>query len=269
MSRELGGFDPQETYSAAAEDYDRASQQYWEFLSTRTVERLGLRPGQSVLDAACGTGPATIAAARCIGPAGRVVGVDYAEGMLAVARRKVAASGVQGVSLVQGDITALPYGAEFDSVICVLGIFFLDDMAAGARALWSHVRPGGSLAITTFGTDVWEPMLGRFVETARQARPGIELVVPWQRTGAPGVLARLLQGAGIADVQMAEDVDDVPFLPEEWYSIVMGSGLRRIAVDLGERRDDVLQACVQWARERQIATVRVRSTCATAVKAGA
>lgn len=73
MTLELGGFDPQATYSAAAEDYERASQRFWQFLSTRTVERLALQPGQSVIDAACGTAPGTIAAARAMAPGGRVV----------------------------------------------------------------------------------------------------------------------------------------------------------------------------------------------------
>ncbi len=72
---------------------------YWEFLSTGTVDRLALGPGQAVLDVACGTAPATIAAARAVGPSGRVVGVDYASGMLAVAKWEVNASGVSGIEL--------------------------------------------------------------------------------------------------------------------------------------------------------------------------
>ena len=130
----LGGFDPRATYSAA-EEYDRASQRYWKYLSTRTVERLRLRPGHRVLDVACGTGPATLAAARAVMPGGRVVGVDYADGMLAVARRAVAASGLSNVELVQGDMLSLPYGDEFDVVLCVLGLFFVEDMHAAGRAL--------------------------------------------------------------------------------------------------------------------------------------
>jgi hypothetical protein len=66
MQEALGGFDATTTYSAAAEDYARASRNYWQLLSTRTVDRLPLRPGQHVLDAACGTAPATIAAAGAL-----------------------------------------------------------------------------------------------------------------------------------------------------------------------------------------------------------
>jgi ubiquinone/menaquinone biosynthesis C-methylase UbiE len=264
--QELGGFDPKATYSAAAEEYERASRRYWQFLSTRTVERLDLEPGQSVLDVACGTGPAAIAAARRVGPEGRVVGVDYAEGMLAVARRNVSASGVPGVELVHGDMLTLPYGAEFDAVLCVLGIFFVGDMAAAARALWSHVRPGGTLSVSTFGAEVWEPMLGRFIAAAGRARPDIERVLPWRRTEDPAVLARALRDGGVVDVTVRQEVGEIPFRAEDWAAIVMGSGLRRIAVDLGPQAAGVLEDSARWAREQQVTAVRVAANYATALK---
>ena len=264
--RDLGGFDPSSTYSAAAETYQRASPRYWRFLSTRTIERLELQPGQSVLDAACGPGPATVDAARRVGPSGRVVGVDYAEGMLAIARQNVASSGVTGVELVQGDILRLPYGAEFDAVVCVLGIFFVDDMPAAARSLWRHVRPGGTLSVSTFGSEVWEPVLGHFVATVRRVRPDIEIVLPWRRTEDPEVLARIFREAGIEGAEVRQDADAVPFRPDDWPTIVMGSGLRRIALDLGDDCASVLGETVGWTDQQQLRTIRVSSNYATARK---
>ena len=266
MTRELGGFDPQATYSAAAEEYEQASRRFWQFLSTRTVERLRLQPGNWVLDAACGTAPGTIAAARAVAPGGRVTGVDYAEGMLAVARRNVAASGAHGIALVRGDVLHMPYGDEFDAVMCVLGIFFFEDMPAAARALWSHVRPGGTLAVTTFTHDVWTPMLDRFLGAAAGARPDVERVVPWRRTEDPDVLAGVLRAGGVADVQVEQETVDLPFAPEDWPAIVMGSGLRRIAVDLAGQAAAVLADNDRWARECGIASVRVGANYASARK---
>lgn len=269
MAEGLGGFDPRATYSAAAEDYARASRHYWQFLSTRTVERLRLQPGEHVLDVACGTAPAAIAAAHLVAPAGRVVGVDYAEGMLAVARRHVAASGASGVDLVQGNMLALPYSDEFDAVLCVLGLFFVDDMAAAVRALWSHVRPGGRLAITAFGTEVWEPVLSRFIDTTARVRPDIERVLPWRRAEDPTLLEGLLHAAGAHDVRVEQDDDEIAFRPDDWPLIVMGSGLRRIASDLGTACDEVITDTVHWARARGVMTVRVSSLYALARKPGA
>lgn len=267
MTLTLGGFDPRATYSAAAETYERASHRYWRFLSTRTVEWLDLHPGHQVLDVACGTGPATVEAARRVCPGGRVVAVDYADGMLEVAHRNVAASGVGCVELVKGDMLSLPYGPEFDAVISVLGVFFVPDMAAAVRAWSGHVRPGGSLSVSVFGTEVWEPVLGRFIETARRTAPDIEYVVPWRRMDDPEVVAQMFADAGVAGVRIRQVVDDLPFSPDDWPTIVMGSGLRRIANDLGPTRCAAVLADVdQWSRAMGISTVRLVSTYATAVK---
>lgn len=266
MAESLGSFDPMTTYSAAAEEYARASRHYWEFLSFRTVEHLNLQQGQSVLDAACGTAPAAIAAAGRVGVHGRVVGVDYAPGMLSVARRRVGDASVSNVELVQGDILGLPYGAEFDAVVCVLGIFFINDMAAAVRALWSHVRPGGTLAVTTFGPDVWTPVLGYFVDTARAARPGIELILPWRRTEDPEVLGRTMLDAGVEGAQIVREVESVPFRIEDWRTIVMGSALRRIAEDLGPACEGVLEETERRARDEHVSTVTVGANYATAAK---
>jgi ubiquinone/menaquinone biosynthesis C-methylase UbiE len=268
MIQGLGGFDPKATYSAAAEKYARASRRYWQYLSTRTVERLQLRAGEQVLDVACGTGPATIAAARHVVPGGRVVGADFAEGMLAVARRDVSASGLPGIELVQGNMLSLPYRDDFDVVFCVLGLFFVDDMFAAGRALWSHVRPGGRLAITTFGTEVWEPILSHFVDAAGRARPDIERILPWRRAESSDLLEHILREAGAEDVRVETDLDDLPFSADDWPLIVMGSGLRRIAQDLGPQADGVIRDTVEWARSEGLTSVRVTSHYALAVKAG-
>jgi SAM-dependent methyltransferase len=266
MADALQGFDPKATYSAAAEDYATASRTYWQFLSDRTIERLNLTPGQSVLDVACGTAPATIVASGLVGPTGSVVGVDYADGMLAVAKRNIDALGLSNVRLEQGDMLALPYGAEFDAVVCVLGIFFVEDMPAAARALWAHVKPGGRLSVTTLGHHVWTPMIGRFVEQAARSRPDIELVLPWRRTQDPAALERILRDGGVLPLSVSAEATDIPFTPEDWWTIVMGSGLRRIAVDLGDSAQVVREDNERWAREQGLTSVRVDGIYATAVK---
>jgi SAM-dependent methyltransferase len=264
MGTPLQGFDPKATYSAAAEDYVRAARRYWGFLSSRTVERLGLVPGERVLDVACGSGHGVVDVARRVGPTGSVVGVDYAEGMLAVARRAVAAEGLPNVELVAGDMRALPYHGEFDAVMCVLGLFFVDDMAAAARSLWGAVRPGGRLAVTTFGTEVWTPVLAPFLDRAAAARPDIERVVPWRRTEDPAVLERALGEGGVPDVGIETEIVDIPFAIEDWRTIVMGSGLRRIATDLDDRFEEVLADTERWIGEQRVSSVRVSINFASA-----
>jgi ubiquinone/menaquinone biosynthesis C-methylase UbiE len=209
LPNELGTFDPQHTYSSAAKTYEDASLRYWQFLSTNTIARLDLRPGDSVLDIACGTGPATLAAAEAVGPSGRVVAVDYAEGMLAIARQKVEKAGHTNVEFVREDLMALKYGPEFDAVVCVLGIFFLGDMVAAASRMWSFVRPGVAWQSRPWA-GVFEPFSSRFAEVVKRQRPDIEIVLPWRRTEDARVLRSTLEQAGIPDVQVTTESADLP-----------------------------------------------------------
>ncbi|GAA1023951.1 methyltransferase domain-containing protein [Acrocarpospora pleiomorpha] len=113
----------------------------------RLVELAELPPGISVLDAATGTGLAALAAARAIGPAGEVVGVDISAGMLREAEALLAKSGLPNIRYQKADATDLREFApgSFDAVLCSSSVLYLD--AARALAAWHQVlRPGGILA---------------------------------------------------------------------------------------------------------------------------
>src|SRR5882762_5313610 len=75
-------------YNAAADHFDDEALGLWAKYGGRTVERLALQPGASVLDVGCGTGASAIPAAEKIGPKGKVVAVDLADRLLEIARRK-------------------------------------------------------------------------------------------------------------------------------------------------------------------------------------
>jgi ubiquinone/menaquinone biosynthesis C-methylase UbiE len=266
LGDELGTFDAQQTYSSAAKTYEDASFRYWQVLSTNTITRLNLRPGDAVLDIACGTGPATLAAAEAVGPSGRVVAVDYAEGMLAIARQKVEEAGHGNVEFVREDLVALKYGPEFDAVVCVLGIFFLEDMVAAASQMWSFVRPGGTLAVTTLGAGVFEPFSSRFAEAVKRERPEIEIVLPWRRTEDARVLQSTLEQAGIPDVRVATESYDLAIEPEYWWTVVMGSGFRHTAEQLVPAAEIVRTDNEDWARAQRIDRIRVTANYAVATK---
>src|SRR5262249_22141112 len=146
------------TYNAAADHFDDPANSFWERFGRGTVARLNLQPGQHVLDVCCGSGASALPAAEAVGPAGHVLGVDLAEHLLALCRAKARQRGLAQLECRTGDMLALdlPDGA-FDAVVCVFGIFFVPDMEAAARELWRLVRPGGLLAITTWGPRLWEP----------------------------------------------------------------------------------------------------------------
>ncbi|WP_256360657.1 class I SAM-dependent methyltransferase [Methylomonas koyamae] len=147
-------------YNAAAELFDHPANTFWSRFGNNTVERLGLTTGDKVLDVCAGAGASALPAARKVGQAGRVVAVDLAEKLLAIAQAKAAAEGLDNLEFRADDMLALGYpDGYFDAVVCVFGIFFVPDMSAAVKELWRQVRPGGRLAITTWG---------RFIRTRQQ-----------------------------------------------------------------------------------------------------
>src|SRR5689334_12122509 len=111
------------TYAATADHFDDPALSFWDRFGRRTVERIGLRPGDRVLDACCGTGASALPAAHV---AGHVLGLDVSEPALARARAKAHAQGLTNVEFRAVDVerTGLP-SESFDAVVCVFGVFFL------------------------------------------------------------------------------------------------------------------------------------------------
>src|SRR5262249_56088915 len=102
-----------------------------------TMEGLGLGRGSVVLDVGCGSGASAIPAGKVVGPRGRVVGVDLADRLLAMARAKAAAQKLQNIEFRQADMEALGYpDASFDAVVCIFAIFFVPDMVKQVKELW-------------------------------------------------------------------------------------------------------------------------------------
>lgn len=144
----------------------------------RTVRSLALngRPDAEVLDLATGTGDLAIQIARRH-PGVRVVGVDPAERMLAVARPKIERAGLYDrVRLFPGDAESIPFpDASFDGVTIAFGIRNVPDRARGLREMRRVTRPGGRVAIL----ELSEPRGGLL---GRVARFHVHTLVP--RIGA-------------------------------------------------------------------------------------
>jgi ubiquinone/menaquinone biosynthesis C-methylase UbiE len=235
------------TYNAAADCFDDPALSFWDRIGRRTVERLGLPAGASVLDACCGTGASALPAAQAVGAKGKVLGVDLAERLLVLARRKASGLGLRNVEFRRDDVESLaPAAEQFDAVICVFGIFFFPDMTGAAAHLWRLVRDGGQLAITTWGPRVLEPGSMAAWAAIQAERPNLYRGFhPWDRINEPEMLGALLLDAGIrAEVAEESSVQHLKTADDFW-TIAMGSGFRGTIEQLdAEARERVRRATI-------------------------
>jgi demethylmenaquinone methyltransferase / 2-methoxy-6-polyprenyl-1,4-benzoquinol methylase len=145
----------QQMFSAIAPRYDVANEvlslgihRRWR---SKAVKLSGVLPGQAVLDCATGTGDLAFALKRAVGAAGRVVGTDFCEEMLAEAPKKAQRLGLD-VKFEVADAMALPYGDRlFDCSTIAFGIRNVDDPVKCLREMARVVRPGGKVVVLEFG----------------------------------------------------------------------------------------------------------------------
>jgi demethylmenaquinone methyltransferase/2-methoxy-6-polyprenyl-1,4-benzoquinol methylase len=117
----------------------------------RAVDRAELAPGDSVLDVCCGTGDLAFELARRVSPGGHVVGCDFSEPMLDLAREKAADRGVESVRFEWADALQLPYDeGRFDAVTVGFGVRNFADRDRGLREMARVLKPGGRLVVLEF-----------------------------------------------------------------------------------------------------------------------
>jgi ubiquinone/menaquinone biosynthesis C-methylase UbiE len=108
-----------ETYRKRARHYDLASQLYFAQWAhrRRAVRALGVRPGDRVVEIACGTGLNFPLIQQEIGPEGRIIGVDLTDAMLAQAQHRIESNGWRNVSLVQADAAEFEFPTGVDAIL--------------------------------------------------------------------------------------------------------------------------------------------------------
>ncbi|MHB8233282.1 MAG: bifunctional demethylmenaquinone methyltransferase/2-methoxy-6-polyprenyl-1,4-benzoquinol methylase UbiE [Solirubrobacteraceae bacterium] len=189
----------------------------------RAADLAALAPGDRVLDVAAGTGDLTIELARRVGPEGEVVGCDFSEDMLALARMKA-----PGLRFELGDALTLDYAdGAFDAATVGFAARNFSDLQRGLAEMVRVVRPGGRVVILDFTTprrrplstffSVWfdrvVPLLGRLVGQAkaydylarsvRRFPPPHELAATMERSGLNNI-RYIVTGGGIVTLHVGK-----------------------------------------------------------------
>ena len=142
-----------ERYRAMAREYD-ASCWRIEPLRALAIQWLALRPGERILDVACGTGSTVVTLAQQVGPTGYVLGVEQSPEMADIARQRLRDAGIEHAEIVTADIHELSATLNADAVLCSFTHDVLQSSAAISR-IRQLSKPEARLAILGARTLPW------------------------------------------------------------------------------------------------------------------
>ena len=200
-----------EIWQSMAAGWDRERNWMWDVsraVSESLLEALAPEPGQTILELAAGTGETGFAAARAVGPTGRVISTDFAPEMVAAARRECERLGLANVECREMDAERMDLDDDsVDGVLCRWGYMLMADPAKALAETRRVLRPGGRLALSVWGTperNAWATVPAK-VLTEHTGAP------PPGRDG-PGLFAladpervrSLLRDAGFAEPRLEE-----------------------------------------------------------------
>jgi enediyne biosynthesis protein CalE5 len=246
------------------EKWDRFFDEQMAFLNHRLVADARLRSGLRVLDLGSGTGYPALLGAQTVGLKGSVIGLDLAEQMLAVARRKATALGLANVTFRTDDVTAFPFEANsFDAVTSRFCLMFLPDIPKAAAEIARVLRPGGWVAAAVWSALDKNPSIGLSMEAVKKV---VELPPPDPmapgifRLAKPGDLAGMLQQAGLIDVTDQEFLAEWSYASaEEYYTSLLDIAApiqnlmaKLTTLQVKEVRHLITQAAIQYQRGNRI-----------------
>jgi SAM-dependent methyltransferase len=158
----------------------------------------GIGAGMQVLDVGCGAGDVSFVAARLVGPAGRVLGIDRSPESIAIASKRAAAAGLSNVTFVAADAANFVADAPVDAIVGRLVMMYWPNAASILRHLTRSLKPGGLITFQDYDlsgakSEPFCPLFEATVERVRQTfaracvepRMGLKLGCVFEDAGLP------------------------------------------------------------------------------------
>ena len=169
--------------------------------ASRVVDAAVLRPGQRVLDVACGTGVLARTAAQRVGSTGSVVGLDLNPGMLAVAKQLA-----PHVAWRQAGAEALPFPEEsFDTVVSQFGLMFFANRQTALSEMARVLARGGRVAVAVWASLDQSPAYATEVRLVER-HAGLPAAQPLRSPfslGSAAEVRELFAATSLRDIQVA------------------------------------------------------------------
>lgn len=138
-------------WDKAAEYYEHSWKDQLKPAQDKLMEMMALKPGETVLETACGTGLVTKKIAGKVGANGRVVATDLSEEMIKLAKERLNSSN-GSVEFQRMDAEDLQLNGEsYDAVICALGLMYVPDPVQSLKEMYKVLKPGGRAGIAIWG----------------------------------------------------------------------------------------------------------------------
>ncbi len=198
---------------SASDSYERYVSVIMSPFVEAVVQRARLSAGQAVLDVACGTGFAARAAARVVGPAGRVVGLDLNAGMLQTAAAS-SPPAAPAIEWVEGSALELDFEDDsFDAVVCQQGVQFFPDLVRAAGEMARVARTGGRVVASFWSPLDTQPYFGAQLRALeRKIGAGIEPIA--RGFGLSSSSARdAFESAGLTELTVEEVTAEISLPP--------------------------------------------------------
>lgn len=140
-------------WDKAAQSYEAGWRDSLALVQSRLLEVAAARPGEQILDIACGTGLVTFPLANAATSAGRVVATDISQAMIDIIRREAERRGLSQIEAWRADAAALEAAADntFDLVTCALGFMYFPEPDRAMREILRVLKPGGRVVIAVWG----------------------------------------------------------------------------------------------------------------------